>query len=109
MKRGDIYLATLDPTMGSEIKKTRPVIIISSDINNRNSDVITIIPITSSVSRVFPFEVRLNVRNKTGKAQCNQIRAISKQRIAGEKISSLTNLEIKLIEQALKLHLSLDK
>lgn len=109
MKRGDIYFATLDPTMGSEIKKTRPVIIISSDINNKNSDVITVIPITSSVSRVFPFEVRLNVRNTKGKAQCNQIRAISKQRISSEKLSSLTNSEIKLIEQALKLHLSLDK
>ncbi len=109
MKRGDVYFIDLDPTIGREIKKTRPAVIISSDINNTNSDVITVVPITSNVSRIFPFEVRLKSLEKECKAQCNQIRSVSKQRIKGKKIADLSNSEIKLLEQALKLHLSLDK
>ncbi len=50
MKRGDIYYANLDPTVGSEINKRRPVLIVSNDINNRTSDIITVLPITSNVN-----------------------------------------------------------
>ena len=46
MKRWEIYLANLDPVIGYEISKTRPVLIISNDINNENAQTITIVPIT---------------------------------------------------------------
>jgi mRNA interferase MazF len=58
-KRGEIWLANLDPTVGGEIKKTRPVVIISNDINNVHNSVVTVLPITSNVKRVFSFEVLL--------------------------------------------------
>lgn len=57
MKRGEIYFANLDPTVGSEVSKQRPVLIVSNDANNRASPTITVVPITSDVSRIFPFEV----------------------------------------------------
>ncbi len=57
IKRGNIYLAALDPTLGSEINKTRPVIIISNDINNELGNTVTIIPLTSSAEKIYPFEV----------------------------------------------------
>ena len=56
MKRGDIYYANLNPTLGPEIAKRRPVLIIS---NNRASDTVTIVPITSNIEHVYPFEVFL--------------------------------------------------
>ena len=59
MKRGDIYYANLNPTLGSEIAKHRPVLIISNDRNNRASDTVTIVPITSNIEHVYPFEVFL--------------------------------------------------
>ena len=59
IKRGSIGLANLDATVGSEIHKTRPVIIVSNDINNINNNVITVLPITSNTMHVFSFEVFL--------------------------------------------------
>ena len=60
MKRGEIYFANLSPAVGSEMDKRRPVIIVSNDYNNNASTTLTILPITSNTSRVYPFEVLLN-------------------------------------------------
>ncbi|WP_203249632.1 MULTISPECIES: type II toxin-antitoxin system PemK/MazF family toxin [Cysteiniphilum] len=57
MKRGEIYFMNLDPTVGQEIRKTRPVVIVSNNANNKVSATITVIPITSNVTKVYPFEV----------------------------------------------------
>jgi mRNA interferase MazF len=77
MKRGEIYSANLDPTVGSEINKRRPVLIVSNDINNGMNDVVTVLPITSNVSRVYPFEVLLEQTEsgltKDSKVQSQQI------------------------------------
>ena len=56
MKRGEIYFMNIDPTVGQEIRKTRPVVIVSNNANNKVSATITVIPITSNVTKVFPFE-----------------------------------------------------
>ena len=58
MKRGEIYFANLNPTVGSEIAKRRPVLIVSNNANNRAANTVTILPITSNVSRIYPFEVQ---------------------------------------------------
>ena len=57
MKRGEIYFAVLNPTVGSEIQKTRPVLIVSNNIANKYSELVTIVPITSQVKKVYNFEV----------------------------------------------------
>jgi mRNA interferase MazF len=59
IKRGNIFLASLDPTIGNEINKTRPVIVISNDVNNKFSNTVTVIPVTSNTIKIFPFEVFL--------------------------------------------------
>ena len=73
MKRGEIYYAKLNPTLGSETAKRRPVLIVSNDRNNSASDTVTIIPITSNIEHVYPFEVFLAVGDsglpKPSKAQ----------------------------------------
>lgn len=112
MKRGEIYFADLNPTVGDEIKKLRPVLIISNNANNNVANTITIIPITSNVNKVYPFEVLLNVNEsgltKTSKAQCHQIRTISKNRISNKKIQGVVgNSILSKINSALKLHLDL--
>ena len=56
-KRSEIYLVTLNPVVGSEIGKERPALIISNDVNNEFSDSVTLIPITSKLSKIYPFEV----------------------------------------------------
>lgn len=112
MKRGEIYFANLDPTVGDEIKKTRPVLIISNNASNNVANTITIIPITSNVNKIYPFEVLLNINEsglqKISKAQCHQIRTISKNRISNKKVQGVVNkLILSKINLALKIHLDL--
>lgn len=109
MKRGEIYFANLDPTAGSEIRKKRPVLIVSNNANNKAASTVTIVPITSNTNKVYPFEVLLETKEcglqKPSKAQCHQIRTISKIRIAGKAVG-LAKKEIMLkINRALMLHL----
>ncbi|MDJ0532825.1 MAG: type II toxin-antitoxin system PemK/MazF family toxin [Xenococcaceae cyanobacterium MO_207.B15] len=112
MKRGEIYYANLDPTVGSEIAKRRPVVIVSRDSNNRAANTVTILPITSQCDRIYPFEVLLQPQDsglsKKSKVQAQQIRTISKQRIQGKALGKLNNNLMELIDIAIKLHLALE-
>ncbi|AFZ02970.1 type II toxin-antitoxin system PemK/MazF family toxin [Calothrix sp. PCC 6303] len=112
MKRGDIFYANLSPAMGSEMDKQRPVLIVSNNANNRASTTITILPLTSNVTRVYPFEVLINSEDsglsKVSKVQAQQIRTISKERIKSEVVGSLSAELMIAIDTALKLHLGLD-
>jgi len=110
IKRGDVYWVRLDPTEGSEIGKTRPAVVISNNINNELADTVTVLPVTSSVGKVYPFEVFL--KKGTGnmpedsKVKANQIRTIDKKRIK-DRIGNLTEDIIREIEKALKVHLEI--
>ncbi|HWQ95521.1 MAG TPA: type II toxin-antitoxin system PemK/MazF family toxin [Gammaproteobacteria bacterium] len=111
MKRGEIYYADLSPSVGSEINKRRPVLIVSNDANNKASTTLTILPITSNVERVYPFEVALAKKEsglpKPSKVQAQQIRTISKQRIKGKMQGRLNKETLFLVDAALRLHLAL--
>jgi mRNA interferase MazF len=112
MKRGDIVYANLDPTIGSEIQKTRPVLIVSNDANNIAASTLTVVPLTSNTKKVYPFEVLLETKDshlsKTSKAQCHQVRTISKLRLTGKPFGRANAKVMLLIDAALRLHLSLD-
>ena len=111
IKRGEVYLVNFDPTVGAEAKKTRPALVVSNDINNFHSPIVSISPITSNVTRVYSFEIEvppgtggLKVRSKV---MINQTRAVDKIRL----IKKLGQLPAGLMEeanQALKLHYDLD-
>ena len=111
MKRGEIWFANLSPTQGSETAKRRPVLIVSNDANNRGASTVTILPITSNVTRVYPFEVALakgaGGLSKASKAQAQQVRTISRERIVGKRIGALPPNDMAKVEAALRLHLSL--
>lgn len=85
IKRGDVYWVNLNPIEGSEIGKTRPAIVISNDINNELADTVTILPVTSSVEKIYHFEVFIPRGMTTilddSKAKANQIRTVDKKRI----------------------------
>jgi len=109
--RGEIYYADLRPTIGSEISKKRPVIIISNNASNRTSSTVTIVPITSKTDSIYPFEVFLSQDESSltlySKAQCHQVRPISKQRLSGQAVGVLPEGKMLLIAAALKLHLGM--
>ena len=111
MKRGEVWFANLNPTIGSETAKRRPVLIVSNDANNRASATITIVPITSQIARVYPFEASLSKGAaglaKASKAQAQQVRTISRERISGKRVGALSAAEMTRVDAALRLHLSL--
>ncbi|EKD53757.1 MAG: hypothetical protein ACD_60C00157G0011 [uncultured bacterium] len=109
MKRGEIYFANLDPTVGAEVKKKRPVLIVSNDANNKMASTVTVVPITSNTKKVYPFEVLFTIidskLSKNSKAQCQQVRTISKLRISPKKVGDIGKEMMLKINAALKLHL----
>ncbi|MBS4097273.1 MAG: type II toxin-antitoxin system PemK/MazF family toxin [Sulfuricella sp.] len=111
MKRGEIRYANLNPVVGSEIAKRRPALIISNDANNRAASTVTILPITSNVSRIYPFEVFLGAGEsgleKDSKIQAQQVRTLSKERFSGLPTGNLDADKMRLVEAALSLHLGL--
>jgi mRNA interferase MazF len=111
IKRGFIYLAALDPVVGNEIAKTRPVAVISNDKNNEFSGTVTVLPITSkNLRKIYPFEVYLGKGTanlpKHSKIKTDQIRTLDKSRLV-KLIGELGTAEISAIEKALKIHLEL--
>ena len=111
IKRGFIYLAALDPVVGKEIAKTRPVVVISNDKNNEFSGTVTALPLTSkNVRKIYPFEVYLGKGTgnlpKNSKIKADQIRTLDKSGLV-KLIGELGKAEIEAIEKALRIHLDL--
>ena len=79
MRRFDVYLVNLDPTIGSEIKKTRPAVIVSPDELNENLATVTVVPLTTG--RAYPFRIATTVKGKKGIAAIDQIRTVDKRRL----------------------------
>lgn len=110
IKRGSVWLVSLEPIVGREIGKTRPAMVISNDINNEYAETVTVIPITSSVSKIYPFEVLLSKGtadlSKDSKIKCNQIRTVDKERLI-KQMGSVSKETIDEIEKALLIHLGI--
>lgn len=95
-----IVLVNLDPTIGSEIKKTRPCIIISPDEMNKYLQTIVVAPMTT-MSKKYPTRIEIKHDNKIGWAVIDQIRTIDKQRIV-KVLGRLSNPEIKELKSVIK-------
>jgi mRNA interferase MazF len=111
IKRGGIYLAALDPVIGREISKTRPVAIVSNNKNNEFSGTVTILPITSkNIQKIYPFEVFIakGIGNlpKNSKVKADQIRTLDKSKIV-KFLGVLEKNEMDLIGKAMLIHLDL--
>lgn len=115
MRRGEIRLVDLEPGRGSESNKRRPAVIVSNDGANATAGrlgrgVVTVVPVTSNVARIFPFQVMLRASD-TGlqldsKAQAEQIRSVAVERI-GSRVGVVPPAAMDAIGEALRLHLSL--
>lgn len=98
VKKGDVWLVRLDPTMGSEIQKTRPCLIMSPDEMNERLRTVIVIPLTSG-SHPAPFRVEISFRDKAGRLLCEQIRTVARQRL----VQRLGRLDDDSIAQAIAL------
>ena len=115
MRRGEIRWVDLDPVLGAESNKRRPAVIVSNDGANTTASrlgrgVITVVPVTSNTSRVYPFQVLLAAEEaglpRNSKAQAEQVRSIAIERI-GARVGQLTAPQVAALDEALRLHLAL--
>jgi mRNA interferase MazF len=111
MRRGDIYLVDFEPSVGSEIKKKRPALIISCDEANKHLRTIMVIPFSSKSVRVYPFEVFV-AKEETGleadsKLKVTQMRAVDKAWLK-KYIGTISNDTLEKAEKAIKLHLAME-
>ncbi len=106
VKRGEVYWISLDPTIGSETKKTRPCVILSNDAQNKKSSRIIIAPITSNTQKIYPFQAQVEVLGKDGKVMLDQLRSVDKARL-GKYATSFDLVTMLEIETALKVALAL--
>ena len=106
IKRGDVFWVSFDPSIGGEIKKKRPAVVMSSDKANPYLNRVAVIPVSSKISRIYPSEARISFQDKENKAMADQIRTISKRRLIS-KIGSLPLEEMEKIEDKIKLFLEL--
>lgn len=89
MKRGDVYWVNLDPTVGSEVKKRRPAVIVSPDEMNRKLNVVIVAPFTQT-TKPWPTRVDITLSGKPGQIMLDQIRTVDKSRL----IEQITEVEI---------------
>jgi mRNA interferase MazF len=115
MRRGEIVSVSFDTALGSEAAKTRPAVVVSNDAANATATrlgrgVITVVPVTSNITRIYPFQVLLPA-SQTGleldsKAQAEQVRSVAVERV-GRRLGQLSALLITELDRALRVQLSL--
>lgn len=106
IKRGEVWWIDFIPTASGEIQKTMPAVIVSNDYANISLKRVQVIPLTSNASKCYPCEAYVQLQGERSKAMADQIMTVSKQGLKS-KISNLTEDDMKLIEQAIKVQLSL--
>lgn len=106
MNRGDVWWVNFEPSIGGEIRKKRPAIIVSNNAANKFLNRVQIIPITSNTDRLFPSEAYVTVAGKKGKAMADQLATVSKQRLS-KRIDSISDDEMNMVVEAIKTQLDL--
>jgi mRNA interferase MazF len=115
MQRGEVRMVDLDPVRGAEADKRRPAVIVSNDGANRTAatlgrGVLTVVPVTSNVERVHPFQVLLPAGTaglpRGSKAQAEQVRSVAVERL-GQRLGRVPPTLMAALDDALRLHLAL--
>lgn len=96
----------LDPTLGTEIRKTRPAVVVSNDSCNAYGARVVVLPITRNVSSLYPGEAAIELRGKPGRVLGDQVRSIDKSRLRS-RLGRLTEDELGAVDEALRVTLGL--
>lgn len=106
MKRGEVWWVEFDPAVGSEIRKTRPAVIVSNDSANRHLARVVVVPLTSNIQNLYPGEALVTLNGEFRKAMADQIMAADKSRLK-KCLGSLSKNDMLAVEDGIKLHLGL--
>jgi len=106
MKRGEIWWVDLEPAVGSEIRKQRPAVIVSNDSANKHLDRVQVVPLTTSIGKVYSSEAVVICRGKEHKALADQIMTADKSRFIN-RIGRLSAEDLESVERAILVQLGL--
>jgi len=106
MKRGDVWWINFDPSIGGEIRKQRLAVIVSNDAANQFLNRVQVVPLTGSVSKLYPSETYVTFRGKKAKAMADQLTTVSKKRLINSA-GSISSTEMEGVVRAITIQLDL--
>ena len=108
IERGEVYWVNFDPSLGGEIQKTRPAVVLSNNAANHALNRVQVVPITSRTDRLYPGEAYIDLNGERRKAMADQLTTVSKQRL-GRKLGAVDSEDMVHVESAVILQLGLDR
>jgi mRNA interferase MazF len=106
MNRGEVWWVNFDPSIGGEIRKKRPAVIVSNNAANQFLNRVQVVPLTSSVGKLYPSETYITLRRKKAKAMADQLTTVSKKRLINQA-GTVNKNELEGLERAIITQLDL--
>ena len=106
MKRGEVWWVNFEPSVGGEMKKQRPAVILSNDVANKYLNRVQVVPLTSQIDKLYPSEAYVQFGGKQAKALADQLTTVSKLRLVN-KAGHLSKADVEQVERAVRTQLDL--